>query len=384
MKSVDVIVLGTGGIGSAALWHLAKRGVNVLGIDRFKCPHDKGSTHGQTRLIRMAYYEHPDYVPLLKRGYELWRRLESETGTKLFHQCGILQVSPGEGRVYPGVLESARVHNLKVEALAADEVQTRFPGFRVREPLKAVFEPGAGYLKVDECVSAFIETAQQAGAKIQSGESVISWRPSSKGVEVTTDRGSYSAGHLIISAGSWANDFLADLGIRFEVVRKSLYWYEPKSGIYREGDGGVGFIFETALGNYYGFPQIDENGVKLAEHTGGWPVVDALTINRDEDPQETDRIRSFLRQFLPEVTSTRKKFATCLYTLSPDRRFVVDRHPEFPQVSFVAGLSGHGYKFAAILGEVLADWATSGGTELPVQFLRSNRPELKGKYSTQQ
>lgn len=379
MKSVDVIVLGTGGIGSAALWHLAQRGVKVLGIDRFSCPHDKGSTHGQTRLIRMAYYEHPDYVPLLKRAYELWAQLESDTGNKLFHQCGILQVSPGEGRVYPGVLASAKEHNLNVEPLTSDEVQKRFPGFRVREPLKAVFEPGAGYLKVEACVSAFIDEAQKAGATIQSGETVVSWKPTSTGVEVTTDRRTYSAGHLIITAGSWANDFLADLGIQFEVLRKSLYWYEPASSIYREGEGGVGFIYETALGNYYGFPQIDDDGVKLAEHTGGWPVENPLTINRDEDPQETARIRGFLRQFLPEVTLTQKKFATCLYTLSPDRRFVVDRHPEFPQVSFVAGLSGHGYKFASVLGEVLADWSTTGKTVLPVGFLSADRPELMRK-----
>lgn len=376
MQTYDAIVLGTGGVGSAALHYLAARGAKVLGIDRFSTPHDRGSTHGQTRLIRMAYYEHPDYVPLLKRAYQLWSDLEHLSGKKLYHECGILQVSPAEGSVYPGVLASAEQHDLKVEPLTPSEVTSRFPGFKITDDLKAVFEPRSGYLMVEDCVSAYIDSARSSGAEIHSDESVLSWKPSGQGVEVATDLATYQAASLIITAGSWTNDFLADLGIDLAVVRKSLYWFETDSPFYFEEQGGVGFIYETSIGNFYGFPQLNQLGVKVAEHTGGWPVTDPLTISREEDPRETDRVLNFLGEYLPGVSNRKQHFATCLYTLSPDRRFIVDRHPEYPQVSFAAGLSGHGYKFASVLGEVLTDWALTGTTTLPIQFLNLSRPGL--------
>lgn len=378
MERYDAIVIGVGGVGSAALAHLATRGAKVLGIERFESPNKLGSTHGQTRLIRMAYYEHPDYVPLLQRAYQLWGGLEQESGRTLYHGCGILQVSPGDGSVYPGVLASAAQHQLQVETLSEEEVRRRFPGFRIEEPLRAVFEPGAGYLMVEDGVTSYVEQAKRAGGTLLNGESVREWRAVGGGVEVVTDRNQYSAKNLIVTAGSWANDFLRDLGVRLEVVRKSLYWYEAEEDVYRPESGGVGFIYETSRGNFYGFPQIDGNGVKVAEHTGGHPVTDALQVNRDEDPAETVRVLDFLSRYLPGVSPRKKAFATCLYTLSPDRRFIVDRHPEFPQVSFAAGLSGHGYKFASVLGEVLADWASEGRTDLPVGFLGLGRPGLCG------
>jgi sarcosine oxidase len=372
----DVIVLGVGGVGSAALDQLAGRGLRVLGIDRFPPGHDRGSSHGRTRLIRQAYFEHPDYVPLLRRTYELWADLSERSGKTLYHQVGILQVGRADGTVVPGVLASARQHKLDVEELSEGEVTARFPGVRISRPLVALFEKQAGYLDVEDCVRAAADQAVHRGAVLQLGESVRRWKADGTGVSVETDRGTYRAASLIITAGAWAGTLLADLGIRFQVIRKSLYWYAAPERIYSPIHGFPGFLIETDDGSFYGFPHIDEHGLKAAEHTGGLPVADPLNVDRHPDPNETIRVERFLAEYLPAVSREPLDFATCLYTLSPDSHFVVDRHPEHPQVSFAAGLSGHGFKFATVLGEVLADLAQHGQTRLPIGFLSCRRPAL--------
>ncbi len=373
MAVFDVIVIGTGGVGSAAVMHLARRGLKVVGIDRFPPGHDRGSSHGDTRLIRQAYFEHSDYVPLLKRAYELWADLESASGRKLYHEVGILQAGAPDGEIIPGVLRSAREHGLSVESLDAGDVARRFPGFRLQPGMAAVFEQRAGFLRVEDCVRAHAAAAVAAGAEIRTGEAVASWKASQGTVEVQTDRDTYSAKSLVIAAGAWANDLLSNLGVRFDVVRKSLYWFDVASPVYRESAGSPGFIFETPDGHFYGFPQIDELGVKVAEHTGGHPVADPLRVDQSEDPRETARVRDFLTRSMPAVGQRTTRFATCLYTLSPDRHFVVDRHPAHGNVCYAAGLSGHGFKFVSVLGEILADWAAEGSTTQPVGFLGRRR-----------
>lgn len=369
----DAIVLGVGGVGSSALSHLAQRGLRVLGLDRFPPGHDRGSSHGQTRLIRQAYYEHPDYVPLLKRAYSLWAELSARCGKQLYHEVGVLQVGLPAGRVIPGILASSQQHQLEVEKLSSSEVSRRFPGFECPETLSAVFERRAGYLRVEDCVTAYASEAQQLGAELRIGESILNWSATSQGVEVQTDQGTYGAGHLIITAGAWASQFLKDIGIDFVVTRKPLYWFETPGTAYRADQGAPGFIYETPLGNFYGFPVIDGNGLKVAEHSGGDIVSDPLTVNREEQPAETVRVSQFLSEYLPQVTTKKTNFDVCLYTLSPDRNFVVDRHPTFPHVSFAAGLSGHGFKFASVLGETLVDLATTGQTKVPAEFLSCRR-----------
>jgi sarcosine oxidase len=375
--SFDVIVLGVGGVGSAALDHLARRGWRALGLDRFPPGHDRGSSHGRTRLIRQAYYEHPDYVPLMKRAYELWADLSARSGKTLYHQVGVLQVGRPDGIVLPGVLASARQHGLDIEEISSAQLAARFPGFRVPPPLAAVFERTAGYLDVEDCVQAAAEQAVAHGAVLQTGETVRDWRPDGQGVIVETERSAYRATALIISAGAWAGHLLRDLFIRFEVVRKSLYWYEAPEELYSPAHGAPGFIYETGIGNFYGFPRIDARGLKVAEHTGGLPVRDPLHVERSPDANETARIEAFKASYLPQATGPQLDFATCLYTLSPDRNFVVDRHPEYPQVVFAAGLSGHGFKFVPVLGEVLADLAQKGATAMPIDFLSCRRPALQ-------
>jgi sarcosine oxidase len=376
IPAFDVIVLGVGGVGSAALDQLARRGLRVLGLDRFPPGHDRGSSHGRTRLIRQAYFEHPDYVPLLRRAYELWADLSARSGKTLYHQVGVLQAGRPNGTVVPGVLASARQHGLDVEELSEGEITARFPGLRVPPPLVAVFERRAGYLDVEDCVREAARQAVDHGATLQIGESVRGWKVEGSGVAVETDRGTYRANSLIVSAGAWAGTLLADLGIRFQVVRKSLYWYAAPERLYSPAHGFPGFLYETDRGSFYGFPRIDDEGLKSAEHSGGIPVSDPLRVDRNPDPGETIRVEQFLAEYLPEVTPEPLRFGTCLYTLSPDGHFVVDRHPEHPQVVFAAGLSGHGFKFTTVLGEVLADLAAHGSTRLPIGFLSCQRSAL--------
>ena len=375
-SAFDVIVLGVGGVGSAALDQLARRGSYVLGLDRFSPGHDRGSSHGRTRLIRQAYYEHPDYVPLLKRAYELWADLSARARKTLYHEVGVLCVGRPDRPVISGVLASARLHSLEVDQLNATEAAARFPGYRVPEPLAAVFERRAGYLDCEDALRAAADQAVKNDAFLQTDANVIEWKPEGGGVSVRTDRTTYHAGALIIAAGAWAGQLLGDLGICFEVLRKSFYWYEaPK--IYAASHGAPGFIYETDAGNFYGFPDIDQQGLKVGEHTNGVPVTDPLVVDRSPDAAETARIDAFLSAHLPAVTRRQLNFATCLYTLSPDRNFVIDRHPDHPQVSFAAGLSGHGFKFVPVLGEALADLAERGKTKLPIEFLSSRRAGLR-------
>jgi sarcosine oxidase len=372
MKKYDCIVIGTGGVGSAALYHLAARGVRTLGIDRFPPGHDRGSSHGDTRIIRLAYFEHPNYVPLLRRAYQLWAELADRCGQQLYHETGLLQLSYSAGEVVPGVLRSAREHQLAVEELTANEVEHRFRGFRVPASTTAVFERCAGYLKVEACVLAYVQEAAKRGAEVCSGEAVLGWQADGSGVIVTTDKEHYAAARLIITPGAWAADLLGDLGVCFAVRRKSLFWYEA-SPIYSVAQGCPIFLYETPTGVFYGYPQIDHFGLKVAEHSGGQVVTDPSTVNREIDLQDKQRVEDFLDGHLPAVSRTLQRHVVCLYTMSPDGHFIVDRHPRSPQVAFVAGLSGHGFKFACVLGEILAELTLDGRTNAPIEFLACNR-----------
>jgi sarcosine oxidase len=373
MPNYDVIVLGTGGVGSAAVYHLARRGAKVLGIDQFPGGHDRGSSHGQTRVIRQAYFEHPDYVPLLLRAYELWRELEQEAATDLLHQVGLLQVGPPEGFVVHGVLEAARQHGLAVESLSGDEVSRRFPGFDAPAGSVGVFEPAAGYLKVERCVLAHLAAAKQYGAELRFGLTARSWHAEPRGVRVATDHGDFSAAQLVITAGPWAPQLLADLGVPLVVRRKHLYWFPTSDRRYDEASGCPTYLYELPGGVYYGFPSVDELGVKVAEHTGGETISDPANDPRPLDPADLARVQSFLAECLPSVGQQFGTRSVCFYTMSPDEHFLVDRHPGRPNVSFVAGLSGHGFKFTSVLGEALADLAIDGATRLPIGFLGIGR-----------
>jgi sarcosine oxidase len=378
MSGYDAIVIGTGGVGSAAVFHLARRGLRVLGLDRFEAGHDRGSSHGQTRIIRKAYFEHPDYVPLLHRAYELWRELEERRGESLVFPVGLVQVGSADGAVVRGVLESAKRHRLGVETLSAADFARRFPAFRPAPEHIGVYEAEAGYLRVEACVCAHLAEAVACGAELMSGVAVAGWRAVGGGVEVETDRGTFQAERLVIAAGPWAASLLGELGCMLEVRRKPQYWFAAETNIMRVEQGCPCFLFELPAGVFYGFPQIDERGVKVAQHTGGRVVADPMTVDRSIDESELAEARRFVRERLVGVMERLASTSVCMYTMSPDEHFIVDRHPEHAQVVLAAGLSGHGFKFTSVLGEVLADLAIDGSTKLPIGFLSVTRPALRG------
>lgn len=369
----DAIVIGTGGVGSAALMQLAQRGLRVLGIDRFPPGHDRGSSHGESRVIRMAYFEHADYVPLLRRAYQLWETLEQETAQRLFERVGLLEIGPADGIVVPGVLKSAAEHGLSVEKLSASQVHQRFPGLYVPNAMEAVFEADAGYLRVESCVVAHALAATRAGAELHVGEAVQSWRASPGQVEVMTDRGTYRAARLIITAGAWARDLLRDLAIPLKVLRKHLYWFACDQPWYDSAARCPAFLYEMPHGVFYGLPQIGLGGVKVGEHTGGAEVADMLTDPSAAEAADQARVADFVSRCLPGASQRIVHHARCFYTMSPDEHFIVDKHPQHENVVFAAGLSGHGFKFTPVLGEILAELTVEGQTKQPAAFLGLQR-----------
>lgn len=375
MSALDAIVLGAGGVGAAALYHLAKRGRRVLGVDRFLPGHARGSSHGETRVIRLAYFEHPDYVPLLRRSYELWEELEERCGRTLYHETGLVEIGPKDGVVVPGVLASARLHGLAVEELSRAECHRRFPGLAIPDGSEAVFERRAGYLEVEECVRAHASAAVELGAQLAIGPAVQSWRAlPGGGVEVVTDRGRHTADTLVIAPGAWAGSLLPGVSVPFAVRRKPLFWFTCEDPRLAESAGCPVYLYETPAGVYYGFPSRTGSGtIKVAEHSGGEPVADPVDVDRSVHADDEARVRTFLKAHLPSVTGARTGHAVCLYTLTPDENFVVDRHPGAPGVVFAAGLSGHGFKFTSVLGEVLADLAMGVEPGTPIAFLNQRR-----------
>lgn len=373
MKTYDAIVVGLGGVGSAAAFHLASRGVRVLGLERFTAAHDCGSSHGHTRVIRKAYYEHTDYVPLLREAYRLWHDLEQRSGKKLFHETGLLQVGPASGEVISGVLKSAETHRLAVEKLAADEVIRRFPGFKVPEQSVGVFESAAGYLRVEDCVRTHLEQAEAAGAELRFDTPVNHWRKEQNAVAITCRDETISTGALVIATGAWSVPLLANEGVQLNVLRKHLHWFVNNAAAYQQQHGCPVFLYELPEGIYYGFPQIDDCGVKLAEHSGGEMVAEPSRLSREIDCDERARVSDFRGAYLPGVSSQSSHHAVCMYTMTADGHFIVDRLPEHPRVTLAAGLSGHGFKFTCGLGKALADIALDGRSDLPVDFLRLGR-----------
>ena len=368
----DAIVLGTGGVGSATLFELAKRGQRVLGLDAHPPGHDRGSSHGETRVIRQAYFEHPDYVPLALAAYEKWNQLERQSHRKLFWQTGLLQAGPANGVVLSGVTESAETHGLDVQHLTAVEAMQRFPQFRIPENMEAVFEKAAGYLLVEPCVRTHIEEAIQSGADWEQ-QSAIGWSDYGDRVEVQTEHALYTANKLVITAGPWAGTALPRLHDQFTVVAKHLHWLAADKNMSPDTGCPV-YLFETDEGIHYGFPSLDGSTVKVAEHSNGLLVEEGVdAFERELDLEDHERVLRFTRGFLNSVRPTTLRFDVCFYTMIPDEHFVVGQHPEHANTFVAAGLSGHGFKFTPVLGQALADLVTEGRTDLPIAFLSPRR-----------
>jgi sarcosine oxidase len=369
----DIIILGVGGMGAAAAAELARRGRRVLGLEQLRPAHDRGSSHGHTRVIRTAYYEHPAYVPLARRAFARWYELEQRTGKHLLSAGGCLSLGRPGGDLIEGVRRAAREHALATEELDPAALRRRFPLFRFDDSYVGVLEQDAGFLYVEECVRAGIAAAAAHGATLRWDEPVQSWQAGPGGVTVRTEHATYSADRLIITAGAWATRLLGDLGARLRVMRQVLLWFAPADPRPFARDQFPIYLADTPEGCFYGLPAIDPRGHKIARHYGapelpGPEGVDRTVTDADEAP-----VRAFLRRHLPAADGPRRDATVCMYTLSPDRHFVIDLHPEHPNVAVATGFSGHGFKFASVVGEILADLAETGRTELPVELFRISR-----------
>lgn len=373
IDSYDVIVVGVGGMGSAACQHLASRGQRVLGLEQFPLVHDRGSSHGETRIIRQAYFEHPDYVPLLLRTYELWNDLERNTRRTLFHQVGLILSGVADGETIAGARNASRLYEIPLENLTGAEARRRWNLFQFPDEHDVVFELKAGFLRVEACVQAQIDQAIQLGAAIHADERMIEWQSTGNTVVVRTDRATYSAGKLVIAAGAWAGQYLAQLGLPLKIARKFVGWFRIPPNREDAFRGIPTYFFELPHGTFYGFPSIDGQTAKLAEHSGGQPIADPANVDRECHADDTPRLMAFVQGHLPGLCPDLDRHSVCLYTLTPDQHFIIDRHPEHDNVAIAAGFSGHGFKFTPVVGEALADLATHGTTDLPIRFLGIDR-----------
>jgi sarcosine oxidase len=373
----EVIVAGLGGMGSAAAYHLAGRGKRVLGLERHTAAHDKGSSHGQSRIIRQAYFEDPAYVPLLLRAYELWERLERETGEDLMTLTGGLMIGPPESRTFTGSKATADEYGLPYEVFDTGELKRRYPMFEPTEGTIALFEEMAGFVRPEVAVKAHLERAASLGADLRFEEMILSWELTDSGVRVETASDVYEAERLIVTAGAWAPKLLADLGLPLEVTRQILFWFDPIGGVepFLPGRFPV-YIWEPEDGNsFYSMPAHDgpDGGVKVAFFRADGTPADPDTIDREVHDDEVDFIRSYLERYVPALDGELLYARTCMYTNTPDEHFVISTHPEYPQVAIAAGFSGHGYKFCGVVGEILADLVTEGKTSHPIDLFSPER-----------
>ena len=371
----DAIVVGIGGMGSAACWHMARRGLRVLGLERFDIPHSMGSSHGLTRSIRLPYYEDPAYVPLLRRAYELWRELEAASGDqRLLTVTGSVDSGPPGSEVFEGSLRSARLWGLPHEVLTSAELTQRFPAYRLPAETMSVWQPDGGFLASEQCIVAHVQAAQAAGAEIRARERVLGWEPTAGGgVRVTTDRGTYEAGRLVLSAGAWLGDLVPGLQTVAVPERQVLAWFQPSRRELFMPDRFPVFNVMVEEGKYYGLPIHAVPGFKLGRYHHLGETGTAEAADRDVHPRDEAVLRQFAERYFPEGAGPTMGLRACLFTNTPDEHFVIDEHPEVPQVIFASPCSGHGYKFCSVVGEILADLAGRGETRHDIGFLRLDR-----------
>lgn len=372
----DVIICGLGAMGSAAAYYLARRGRRVVGLEQFHPVHDRGSSHGETRMIRQSYAEHPSYVPLVTRAYELWDALEKETGkTGLLTRTGGLYVGPLESDGVAGALRSAKEHNLPHEMLDANEIRRRFPPMNPDPEFVGFYEVNTGFVRCEDAIRTFLDGAARSGADLHFHEKLTGWEARDGVVRVTTERGAYEAEHLILAPGAWAPEiahFPRSGALRAE--RRVMYWMRPQQGIdpFRIGSfpcytwelGGPDFL--------YGFPSSDNVSVKVALMNAGAPC-NPDQPERNVTPDEVKKIQSFLGSRIAGLDGECLRAVTCMYTVTPDKHFVLGPHPHHPNVSVAMGFSGHGFKFACVVGEILTDLAVNGETAHTIDLFDPRR-----------
>jgi sarcosine oxidase len=369
-------------MGSATAYQLSKRGAKVLGLEAFTPAHDKGSSHGESRIIRQAYFEDPAYVPLVLRAYELWDQLQEESNEDLLTITGGVAIGPTKGALVAGCLRSAKQYGLGHALIDAKEMQRRFPQFALTEDEVAFYEEKAGYLKPEECIRQHLRGASKRGADLRFEEPVLSWTASQEGdgVSVTTEKETYNAKSLVISVGPWFAELVSDVSMPVVVSRRVLFWLKP---LYESSnfDRGVFPIFlwePEGSPLFYGLPRISEDGSpKVGIHSGNETCTPS-TIDRRINPRDESAIRSAIGTRIPSLNGEVSHATTCMYTMTPDEHFIVDTHPDHPQVILAAGFSGHGFKFSSVVGEILCDLAMTRETSTDIRIFSGSRFRKRG------
>jgi sarcosine oxidase len=365
------IIAGLGAMGSAAAYHLARRGQRVLGFDRFDPPHAHGSSHGESRIIREAYFEHPAYVPLVQRAYELWAELAQRSRTVLYRRTGGVMIGSAGSELVEGALRSAREHALPHELLEPGAIRERFPALAPADDMIGVLEPRAGILFPERCVAAHLALAREAGAELHVAEPVLGWVVDGTGVRIFTPHGEHRADRLVLSAGAWLGELLPDLSLPLRVERQVLGWFDApaQAALFAPERCPVHLWQFDGRRFFYGFPDLGE-GVKVARHHQGRAATPD-SVDREVSAAEVADLRGLVRRFVPHADGRLRRSTVCLYTNTPDEHFWIDRHPGHPQVLIVSACSGHGFKFASAIGEVVADSLLDGGSRLDLSLFRA-------------
>ena len=378
MPRYDAAIIGLGAMGSAAAWMLARRGLSVVAFDRFRPPHNLGSSHGDTRVIREAYYEDPSYVPLVQRAYELWGELAAATDHQLLRQTGALMVSEADGLLVPGALASAREHNIPHEPLSAAEIRRRFPVMAPRDSLIGLFEHRAGALDIEGCISAQLELAARNGAELRFDAPIERWTPTDLNdlespIEIQTPDGVVAADRLILTAGAWTASLLRKLELPLLVSRQVMFWLRPKGDPSRFQAGNLPiWMWERGRQDFgYGLPDFG-NGVKVGHHFPD-EAVEPSDYDRNIHPRDEATIRAWLGDTLPDASGQILRAETCLYTNTPDAHFLLDLHPKRPNIVAACPCSGHGFKFAPAIGEAIADLAIDRRSRHDLHLFRFER-----------
>jgi sarcosine oxidase len=359
--SFDVAVLGLGAMGSAALCDLARRGLSVVGLERFAPGHDRGSSHGETRAIRLGYFEHPSYVPLARAAYRKWHELERLTGEQVLTRTGVLEIGRPDSVIVAGSLEASLLHGLEHEVLDRAALAARYPQFTLPPGYHAVFQPDGGYLRPERANALHLDLAAEAGADIRFSTPVTRIEPRPGGVALVTAAGTIEAARVVVATGAWIGDLVPALASSLAVTRQVLCWFEPRDPAAVAPDALPVFIVDGEDDIGYGFPDLG-SGFKCASHHACGELGHAEQARQDAGPGDEMRMRRFLETYLPVAAGPLIRMSTCLYTRTPDEDFVIDLHPDDPRIVVASACSGHGFKFASVIGEVLADLATEGGT----------------------
>jgi sarcosine oxidase len=374
MKHFDVIVAGMGAMGSAALYHLAAAGVRAAGFDRYSPPHSLGSSHGETRMIREAYYENPGYVPLVRRAYDLWHELEARIGETLIDETSGVYAGPADGELVSGMRRAAHEHGIPIESLTHAQAASRFPWIQFEKDWDVVSEPRAGLLYPEVCIATHLNLAAYNGAEIHMGDPVESWDATPEGVVVRTQGGEYHAEKLILTTGAWMIETLSDLGIEAVVERQPLFWFEPHAGASLPA---TVWALEFEHGKlFYGFPASDA-GVKIAIHYGGVQRTTPDEIDRALRDEDVELLRRHGEKYVPELLGPLRQASVCMYTNTPDLHFIFDKHPQHDNVLVISACSGHGFKFSSAIGEAAAQWSRDGESAIDMSLFTLSRFSAK-------